>query len=512
MHQSFGGLLGLAGMGTWLARWRGLVAVLALFISFGALNVFGVPPLTPYDERAHLGYSLSLAQGQLPTIESKLPTAVFGRARGVRAHVWVANHPPLFYGLAAPFTQRGLSVAGLPGAVTYGRWVSLVLAAIGLVFVHACARLLSNGDARFALFATLVAASFPSLVQISSLVHNDGLAFLVAAAGLHSAMVLVMKGYTPRRVAAVAIWSSLAMLTRFTSVAVVGAMGLIACCGLLLTSGEPLRRRLLRSVTTGTLMVASVCITSGWFYLRNLRLYGDITGGAVLFEKFGRSPRGSAFKHAMNVDNWTEIYRDLWTRFGGGVRIPGFISDVAWLLLFTACIGLSFRAYNVIRQRPLPTWFTLRTVCAVGLAAAVFASLAAMFAFYSRGGKLHARYLLPVLWVVAMAMAWGLSAFGTRMVRLTTVFLGMLNLLVFTAALGAFAQEDGGDPVELVRVLEQRGMTNAAWVVGLVLLTVALSTHVILEEYAKASTPTPAKPSARINPAEAPTRLAESPA
>lgn len=486
------------------------MAVLALFISFGALNLFGVPPLKPYDERAHLGYSLSLAEGQLPTIESKLPIQVFGRAGGVRGHVWVANHPPLFYGLAAPFTKHGLTVDGLQGAVTYGRWVSLLLAAIGLVFVHAVARLISRGDGRFALFATFMAASFPSLIQISSLVHNDGLAFLVAAGGLYAAMVLAMQGYSHKRVAAVAIWASVAMLTRFTSIAVVGAMGMIACGGLLFTSDQAIRRRVVRSLTTGAVMVAAVAMTSGWFYLRNIRLYGDITGGAVLFEKFGRSPRGSAVKHALDIDNWMEIYRDLWTRFGGGIRIPGFISDVAWLLLFAACAGLAFRAFRSTKHRPFRGGFSLQTLCAIGLAAAVFASLAAMFAFYSRGGKLHARYLLPVLWVVAMAMAWGLSAFGTKIMRLTTVFLGLLNLLVFNAALSGLVKEnDDGDPVLLVKVLEQAGLTHAPWVVGLVMVVIAYSIHVLLDEYTKAAVTTTTNPDPNRSTSDVPTQIVE---
>lgn len=493
LRESFGSSVQTAGRRTWpvVRKWRGLLAVIALFLSFGALNVLGVPDLRPYDERAHLGYSLSMADGVLPSIESKLPKAIFGRASGVRAHVWVANHPPLFYTIAAPFTKYGLSDSGLAGAVTYGRWVSLLLASVGLVFVHAAARLLSCGDDKFALFATLMSASFPSLIQISSLVHNDGLAFLVAAAGLHSAMVLVLRGYSARSVAFLVGWACLAMLTRFTSIAVVGAMGLIACGGLLLSPGQPFRQRLIRSCLTGGLMGAGIAVTSGWFYARNIRLYGDITGGTVLFEKFNRSPRGSALKHALDLDHWIEIYTDLWTRFGGGVRVEGFISNVAWWLLFVACLGLGVRAYRFFELRPRPSWVSLRAVCAVGLAAAVLASLAAMFAFYSRGGKLHARYLLPVLWVVAMSMAWGLSTFGTKLMRLTTVFLGLLNLIVFNAALGGFARKSkDGDHILLVKVLEEAGVDGARWIVGLVLLVVAASIHVLLEEYAKGPEPT----------------------
>lgn len=470
------------GLWTLVRKHRGLIAVLALFVSFGMLNVFGVPDLKPYDERAHLGYSLALADGVLPSIESKLPTSVFGRASGVRAHVWVANHPPLFYAIAAPFTSHGLSSAGLAGAVTYGRWVSLLLASVGLIYVHAAARLLSRGDERFALFATVVSASFPSLIQIGSLVHNDGLAFLVAAGGLHSALALALRGYSIGRVASLTVWACLAMLTRFTSLAVLGAMGLIACGGLLFAFESPLRQRLIRSLSTGAILVASVAVTSGWFYVRNVRLYGDITGGAVLFRKFGRSPRGSVLKHVLDVDRWEEIYRDLWTRFGGGVRVEGFISDVAWCLLLAACVGLGMRAFRTIGQSKTK-WLSARTLCIAGLTAAVLASIAAMFVFYSRGGKLHARYLLPVLWIFASLMAWGLSAFGNKVMGFVTIFLGLFNLVIFNAVLGGFVQDRDGDPVMFVQLLRDSGVSGAPWIVGAALVTMAICLYVIVNAY-----------------------------
>ncbi len=461
---------------------RGLLAVLVLFLCFGTLNVLGVPALMPVDERAHLGYALSVADGELPTIESPLSKQVFGRSkRGYRNYVWVANHPPLYYTLAAPFARYGLATGGVERSVRLVRFMSLALGAIGLVFVHATVRLLTNDERRLALLATFMAAAFPHTIHICSLVHNDSLAILTAVATFYSALLLVQRGYTHARAIALAACASLALLTRFTAVAVVAPAGGIACVALLFSSGQPLRQRIMRSLATGGLLGGGVLVSSGWFYLRNLRLYGDVTGGAALFEKFGRSPRGSALEHALNSELWAQVYRDLWTRFAGGTQIRGLVSALAWLILVAALLGIALHSWRFLRGRPLQ-WFSAQTLCVAGLAASVALTLVAMFEFYSRGGSLHARYMLPVLWVLALVLAWGISALGRAVGRTAVGLLCFANLLVFNAYFDSIAKKQHSDGVALVNALEQAGVRGAVWVVALVLVALALSLTTFLGE------------------------------
>ncbi|HLT37181.1 MAG TPA: glycosyltransferase family 39 protein, partial [Enhygromyxa sp.] len=303
-----------------------------MFVCFGALNVLGIPPLLPIDERAHLGYALSIAEGELPTVDTPLPSTVFPASdRDYRNDIWVANHPPLYYAIVAPLASGGLAIGGIEAAVGLVRWLSLLLGAAALVFVHATAKLVTNGDRDVALLATLAAALMPHTLHICSLVHNDSLAILLATATLYSGVLVAVRGYSHARASALAVTTALAMLTRFTSIAVVVPACGIACVGLLLRSEQPVRQRIKQSASTAGIAAAAILITSGWFYLRNFQLYGDVTGGAALFEKVGRTARGGALGHALKPRLWRQIYQDLWTRFSGGTRIDGLVWDLAWL-------------------------------------------------------------------------------------------------------------------------------------------------------------------------------------
>lgn len=458
----------------WARARRGLLAVLVLFACFGLLNVLGVPTLLPLDERGHLGYALVLADGELPTIDTPLPESVFSRdATHYFNSVWVANHPPLYYALAAPFARLGLELGGVELAIIVVRCLSLALGVVALCFVHAIALLLGRGRRDFALLATLVTASVPHVLHVCALVHNDALALASAAASCYAALLVGVRGYSHARVAALALAASLAMLTRFTSiVAVVPAIG-IACAAVLLHEGVPLRRRLAQSLASGALVLAATLASSGWFYARNLRLYDDVTGGAALFDKLGRTPRDGMLSQALDYRLWMRIYQDLWTRFGGELRLDGPISELAWLILYVALAGLGLALVRRVRRGRVD-WLTPTSVALTGLAFALALAFAAMFEFYARGGSLHARYLIPLLWVPALAVAWGYCTLGQGAVRALIAMLCLLDLLVFSAYFDQVVVAEG-DRVALVRALQGAGIVAAEWVVAIMLIAMALS-------------------------------------
>jgi hypothetical protein len=455
-----------------------LIAVLVFFACFAMVNALGVPTLLPLDERGHLGYALVLAEGELPTMDTPLPESVFSRDETDYFNtVWLANHPPLFYLLAAPFARLGLALEGPELAVLLVRCLSVVLAAIGLCFVHAIALLLGRGRRDFALLATLLTAAVPHVLHVCALVHNDALALASASATLYAALLIALRGFTGARVAGLALAATLALLTRFTSiVAVVPACG-IACAALLLHEPLPLRRRIGQSLACAAIVGGATLAGSGWFYARNLRLYDDVTGGAALFVKIRRTPREGMLDHALDQQRWMRVYQDLWTRFGGELRLDGPISELAWLILYVALVGLGLALVRRVRQGPL-RWLSPTSVSAAGLALALALAFAAMFEFYARGGSLHARYLIPVLWVAALAVAWGYCTLGRAAMRALVAMLVLLDLIVFSAYFELVVVAEG-DRVALVRALQGAGLANAEWAIGIVLIALALSLSTI---------------------------------
>ena len=56
---------------------------------------------------------------------------------------------------------------------------------------------------------------------------------------------------------------------------------------------------------------------------RDVRIDDDVTGGAALFDKIRRTPREGMLDHALDHQRWMRVYQDLWTRFGGELRLDG---------------------------------------------------------------------------------------------------------------------------------------------------------------------------------------------
>ena len=128
-----------------------------------------------------------------------------------------------------------------------------------------------------------------------------------ATGTLLAAVVIIRRGVTGRRVAVAAAAASAAALTRNSGLAIaaLAATAIVAAALLERDSASTLWRRLLRGTAGAAAVVGSVAATSGWFWLRNLRLYGDVTGSSALFEHFGRKPTGTVVEVLLSPDYWT---------------------------------------------------------------------------------------------------------------------------------------------------------------------------------------------------------------
>jgi hypothetical protein len=231
-------------------------------------------------------------------------------------------------------------------------------------------------------------------------------------------------------------------------------------------------------------VVVATLATSGWFYARNFELYGDATGGAALFAKIGRTPRGGFLEHALNPNLWRRIHHDLWSKFSAGVRVDGRIwfRSFAWVMLLLGLVGAGIRIRAFTRDREKHR-FTVEHLCAIGLAGSLCMVLAAMFAFHARGGTLHARYVLPVLWVYALFLAWGWSALGPRFTRSAIVALFIVNLLIFDAFLSSAAKVPAKHGAVLT-ALRNAGVGAPGWIFAIILVAIGTSVYLVVREHA----------------------------
>ena len=369
-----------------------LAAAMLTLVGAQIALVFKVPSWGN-DEPAHTGYVASLAEGRLPTIETDIvddPARFPGTAEEFRGwdeehgDIWTANHPPLFHLAMVPVWwalsdhQSGMVITmRLANTLGFATWLLLV----GLL-----ARELVPRRPAVAALAVVVAAA-PTLVLRSAFFQNDGWASASAVLLLLMTVRMVRDRVTGARLAWAVTAGTVAAGTRAQGVLVV------ALCTLTLLvvlahrsrgSGAGVRRAIAVAALVGGVPAAAF----GWFFLRNLRLYGDVTGQDALLEKFGREP----------VARWDRID-----------NIPGLSEPtvatplliVAALVLVPIALVRSVRRHGV---RPDAVWIML------GVHALL--TLHSVVTFLSAGGGFHDRYLMQVMPLLATAVAVGMLEVG----------------------------------------------------------------------------------------------------
>jgi 4-amino-4-deoxy-L-arabinose transferase-like glycosyltransferase len=414
-----------AGQGTAGQRtaWLGIAGAVAAFTVLALLQVWTIPIYQPPDEASHVGYGVMLANGDgLPTIDTPIPTsgeprrAAWTQARDpLRRTIWTANHPPLYYALAALPLGLGERGGHALGGVRAARVLSVALAAAGLLLLGWVLLQLFPALPGLAVAATGMAALVPTFVASSSLVYNDAVAFLTTTATLAAATVFLLRGPNWARLAAVAASASAAALSRASGLLAVGIAGLAVLVGVWRAGGIGSQRRLGRAIAWAVLVGVAVVASSGWFYLRNFELYGSITGMEALLERLQRPPRGSVLDAFVSPSFWADQQMRLWN-----VTFNPPSSDAngfrwVWTLCFVPALGLLLAAVRWLAREPrrwrvAPPRLSGRMV-ALALWLLLLVLLEYSVAqFNSAGGNPHVRYLFPGIGAIGLLLALGVAA------------------------------------------------------------------------------------------------------
>ncbi len=133
-----------------------------------------------------------------------------------------------------------------------------------------------------ALLAGALTAFNPQFLFISASVSNDTLINMLAALIAWRTLVMLRDGFGTRRSLLLALLIALGALTKLSGLAVGAGAGL-AAVWLLVRGGDRRGCLIFCGATVGLTLVVA-----GWWYLRNLTLYGELLGTATMLDNFGR--------------------------------------------------------------------------------------------------------------------------------------------------------------------------------------------------------------------------------
>jgi len=429
-----------------------ILVVLGLFLALGLVYDTLDPVFEASDEISHYPVVQYIATGQgLPVQDPK------------REQLWrqEGSQPPLYYMLAALATSwidtsdmlqrlwyNPHSLIGLPLeidnknmvihtarerfpyrrtvlAVHLIRWLSLLMGASTIYLTYLIAQEAFLGRKELALASASLAAFNPMFLFISASVNNDNLAILLSS--LTTLLMLrIGKGEDCRKyLAGLALVLGLAALTKLS------CLGLIPLAYMVLAIRAWKRRSVRFLLGWGMAMLLAIAIISGWWYVRNLQLYGDPSGLSAMLAIAHRRERIPSLRE-LSVE--FEGFRiNYWGLFGGvNVLADAIAYKVFDAIFLTAGVGL---ALGLLRQRGKSmgqvNWMPVLLLAWIGI---LFVALIRWTrATYASQGRL----MFPAISAISILLSRGLEELAGR--RLSRYALGATTgFCLLVAAISPF--------------------------------------------------------------------------
>lgn len=347
-----------------LAICRPLAVVLAAFLALGLVYSLTIPLFEAPDEQLHVLYIRHVAEGRgLPVQRPTLGDSYAGQE---------ASQPPLYYLLGAvlvagrdlstlrediqdAFARPGQDISVRPAgprergpaalfshdavlehwpygeaalAVHLVRLLSLALGAVTVVAVYATARAIWPERRAVALLAAGLVAFDPQFVFIASAVNNDNLLNATAALALWLAVGLIQRNGPARAWWALGATVSAGLLAKFSGLALPALAGATAAT-------VALRQRSIGvAVRALPALVGLPTVLAGWWFARNVALYGEPLGWPTHLASSGAVGRSAL----LAPERWLE---DAWLLFASAWLTFGWMNVWAplWFYVLVAALG-----------------------------------------------------------------------------------------------------------------------------------------------------------------------------
>ena len=460
-----------------------LGAVLA-FVAMASLTALVTRPFLPADESNNVAYSLTVSRGELPLINAHTKSELPGQLRAPLNYV--ANHPPLYYFLVSPGLRYAVESGHWQVGIALARLETLVLSVGAISLTAALATALARRRRpELVVGAAALLATNATYAVHGGVVHNDGLALTLLTGQLVATVLVLLRGLRPPLVLAIFATAALGMLTRVSGVGLLALSAAALVVAGVLTGGRGRVRGALHGLAWASGLILLCGATSGWFYARNARLYGDFTGGDEVEKLLRLRPRsGSAVSNVLSPDTLNELITKM---FGLSSSDPGLRTAVLYTMIATIALGAALvaaRALSAKRRRPgssstaagprdgRPAPVTVAISVLLVLHVAIV--LLEIGSHVKDGGGPQPRYLLPALPVLLTGAAAALLALPGRLGRpaLVAAVLVQAALTVCVVDTNAGRSIGRADSLgSLVPAMSQSGVPLAGVVAGVLLLT-----------------------------------------
>jgi hypothetical protein len=448
----------------------GLIAILVLYLAVAVLYGATIPIFETPDSNGHYAYIHELTEGR------GLP--IHDTPSGERVTGYVAGHSPLYYALSAaatfwvegdvdydewawrnPFHDMGNAGTttnknrlihtdaeefpwrGTPLTVHIARLISTGLGGLAVVAAYGIVLELFPERRWLALGAAALTALNPMFLFTAARVSNDAAVAGFGALTVWAAVRLAVRGLSRRGLALAGVALGLVTLSKISGVILGPALVLALLFDALRVGHYKVshlfrRDQLLRLFVSGLILFAAAALVCGWWFVRNLVLYGELMGtNAWLSHTATVRPEPIGFFEV--IPFLKDLVISYWAMFGWfNIAAAPWMYQVWWVL-----VGLAFAGLFLIL---LDQWRPQRLARPIqaGLVILAFAFLlifGSVWRFIMIVLGAQGRYLVPVTAAISVLLMLGLDRFLLQQFTpVLTVILGIWHLAVALICLFAF--------------------------------------------------------------------------
>lgn len=413
----------------WIKRHTGVLAIVGAFLILGTIYSVVNPVFESPDEPYHYSYVKHVADGKGLPVQGRSTPYRFAQE---------GSQPPLYYLLAAlatfwidtgspqdvytpnPHAQMGKPAAlnnrniaihtpeerfpyhGVYLAVHVIRLLGVLMGAGTVALTYVLARQAAPNKKAIAVGAAALVAFNPMYIFISASMSNDTLAILLSTLALLMLVRILNKEPKGQDFLLLGVVLAVGAMTKLSAL-ILYPLTLVALAFLAYR-----RRSFIFLLRSGLWIVVPGLVLAGWWYARNLFLYGDPTGLSSMLEIVG----ARHYSFGQVLQEWQGIFFSYWGVFGWfNVLMSEPIYRILSGIVALACLGLPFLALPWRRQGfHIPT-LTL-------LASCFLFNLIGLFFWTSTTMGSQGRLLFPSLGAISTLLFLGLSQWiPQRMMR-----------------------------------------------------------------------------------------------
>ncbi len=232
--------------------------------------------------------------------------------------------------------------AGTVLAVHILRFLGVALGAASVLLAYELDRAVWPESRPAAFLAAVLMALRPMFLFIAASVNNDNLIVFLATWTMLLVVRLLRDGLTTRRAITLAVVVSLATITKISGLTLLPVIGLAFLIHALRTG------RWRETILAGLALVGVWAALAGWWYVRNIALYGELLGINTQAAIAG----GREVTLLALAREWYGFWVSYWGLFGAvNILMPPWAYRLYGLLTIAGLLGLGWWVIGQIRRR-----------------------------------------------------------------------------------------------------------------------------------------------------------------